>query len=282
MFKIRGADQKEYGPVSAEVMRQWIAEGRVTAQTPVQAEGSSEWKPLSGCPEFQSLPLAGRPAGTPGLPAAQPPGKTSGLAISSLVLGVLGCFGITALVGLVLGIVALAKINRSQGRLGGKGLAIAGICVSGAMLFFSMAGLILPAVAKAKSKAATINCVHHVKQLTLAVHMWSNDNNHTFPTAANWCDAILPTAGSAEVLQCPSDTTGQRCSYAFNTKLSGLSLDKVDPQTVMIFESKGGWNVSGGSNDMVSHHFGTYVVGFADGSVQQVPASRLSQLRWEP
>ena len=35
MYKIIGADQKEYGPVTAEQLRQWIAEGRVNGQTSV-------------------------------------------------------------------------------------------------------------------------------------------------------------------------------------------------------------------------------------------------------
>ena len=37
MYKIIGADLKEYGPVSVEQLRQWISEGRVNAQTKVQA-----------------------------------------------------------------------------------------------------------------------------------------------------------------------------------------------------------------------------------------------------
>src|SRR5881397_4170961 len=52
MFKIIGSDGKEYGPVSADVLRQWIAERRAGAQTHVQAEGSVGWKTLSEFPEF--------------------------------------------------------------------------------------------------------------------------------------------------------------------------------------------------------------------------------------
>jgi hypothetical protein len=52
MYKIIGADQKEYGPVSLEQMRQWLAEGRVNGQTQVQAEGSADWKALAEFPEF--------------------------------------------------------------------------------------------------------------------------------------------------------------------------------------------------------------------------------------
>jgi hypothetical protein len=46
MYKIIGADGREYGPVTADQLRNWIAEGRATAQTRAQAEGSAQWKPL--------------------------------------------------------------------------------------------------------------------------------------------------------------------------------------------------------------------------------------------
>ena len=52
MYKIIGADQKEYGPVTAEQLRQWLAEGRVSAQTQVLPEGATEWKALGDLPEF--------------------------------------------------------------------------------------------------------------------------------------------------------------------------------------------------------------------------------------
>ncbi len=33
MYKIIGADGKEYGPVTAEQLKQWIADGRVNGNT---------------------------------------------------------------------------------------------------------------------------------------------------------------------------------------------------------------------------------------------------------
>jgi len=51
-YRIVGGDQKQYGPVSAEELRQWIAEGRLNAQTQAQVEGDAVWKPLSEYPEF--------------------------------------------------------------------------------------------------------------------------------------------------------------------------------------------------------------------------------------
>jgi hypothetical protein len=330
MFKIRGIDQKEYGPVSVEALKQWMAEGRVAAQTPVQAEGSDEWRPLSSFPELSSLAGPGGPAAAsaatarpPGLPSR--PVQTSGLAVASLVLGVLGCLGIPALVGAVLGIVALVKIKSSQGRLKGQGLAIAGICLAALMLFVVIPvglGLTLPLVQRARmgpmmappvrgrpmppgggarpmppgvgvrpnapisesrGSPQASGCANRLTQICLGVRIYTMDHQDTLPPAATWCDAIAQSIGNnPRVLLCPVDRSGERCSFAFNSHLDGLQVDKVDPRTVMLFECKGGWNVKGGSEDMITHHGNTYVVGFVDGTVQQIPASQLSTLRWEP
>jgi prepilin-type N-terminal cleavage/methylation domain-containing protein len=44
-----------------------------------------------------------------------------------------------------------------------------------------LAGLLLPALAKAKAKAVRINCVNNMKQCGLAFRMWSDDNNNNYP-----------------------------------------------------------------------------------------------------
>jgi len=69
MYKIIGADQKEYGPVTADLIRQWIKEGRANAQTVAQAEGSDAWICLGNIPEFAAD--FGSP--TPTLPPLVPP-----------------------------------------------------------------------------------------------------------------------------------------------------------------------------------------------------------------
>jgi prepilin-type N-terminal cleavage/methylation domain-containing protein len=44
-----------------------------------------------------------------------------------------------------------------------------------------LAGLLLPALAKAKAKAARINCVSNLKQIGLSFRMFSNDHQDRFP-----------------------------------------------------------------------------------------------------
>ena len=52
MYKVIGGDHKEYGPVTSEEARRWIAEGRLSSQSLAQLEGSGEWKPLAAFAEF--------------------------------------------------------------------------------------------------------------------------------------------------------------------------------------------------------------------------------------
>ena len=289
-YTIIGGDQKQYGSVTEGQLRQWIADGRVNAQTRVQVEGAAEWKSLSEFPEFTAALQNFTPPSPPPLPATAPVAnaKTSGMAISSLVLGILGVFtcGTTALFGLILGIVAIVKVKNSGGRLGGGGIALAGTIVSGIFLFMLpvFAAMMLPALAAAKQKAQLINCVNNEKQLALAIRIYSGDNKDKFPPAATWCDAIKTYAGTERIFKCPAANFSSRCDFAFNAKLDGLDTSKINPQTVLIFESDGGWNASGGSELMIGkpRHARMVVVALADGSVRQLPESQLNTLRWDP
>lgn len=146
------------------------------------------------------------------------------------------------------------------------------------------AALLLPALANAKGKAQTINCVNNLKQIALAARIYANDRNDSFPPTATWCDALQTELGSTKVLHCNADTTGQRSTYGYNLQLSGKKDGDVNPRTVMFFEIDGGWNVSGGPEllPQKSRHRQVVNIAFADGSVQQVRVSDLSQLRWNP
>jgi len=58
-------------------------------------------------------------------------GQTSGLAIASLVCSLVGLFiGLASIAGVICGHLALREINQSNGRVGGRGLAIAGLVIS--------------------------------------------------------------------------------------------------------------------------------------------------------
>ena len=111
--------------------------------------------------------------------------KTSGLAIASLVCGVFGLLFLPGLLGVILGIIAISRINSSNGAIKGKGLAIGGLVLSGITTLSSgvvllLASMLLPALGKAKAKANRIKCSNNLKQISSA-HISFSAENDGFP-----------------------------------------------------------------------------------------------------
>src|SRR5690348_11816835 len=67
-----------------------------------------------------------------------------------------------------------------------------------------LAGLLLPALAKAKTKAQGIGCLNNGRQLMLAWRLQSDDNNDILlsaedgfaPARSNWCSGVLDFTGA--------------------------------------------------------------------------------------
>ena len=135
MYRIIGADGKEYGPVPADQLARWLAEGRVEANTRVAVVGSSEWRTLGSFPEF-AYALASSAGVSTGM-VSSPVQKSNPMAVAGLIMGVLSllsclcCYGIPFnLLGVVFSLVALTQINRNPELYTGKGAAIAGLVLS--------------------------------------------------------------------------------------------------------------------------------------------------------
>jgi hypothetical protein len=146
------------------------------------------------------------------------------------------------------------------------------------------AGMILPAMAKGKEKAQTIQSINQLKQVCLAARIYANDHEDRLPPAERWCDTLKNELGSPKVLKSPNDPSPEGCSYAYNSKLSGKKESEVAPDTVMFFETAGGWNQHGGRELLLPRPRSgdVYVIGLADGSVQQISRDRIKALRWDP
>jgi hypothetical protein len=143
MYKIIGADGREYGPVAAGQLRQWMAEGRANAQTLALAPGATEWKPLGALPEFAAQFGPSNPpvmSPLPGLLMPASPRKTNSFAVWGLIFGILSlicCCGCPFnILGLVFSLVGLLQINRHPELYEGRGQAIAGLIISAASLLF--------------------------------------------------------------------------------------------------------------------------------------------------
>ncbi len=133
MYKIVGADGRLYGPVSAEQIKQWIAEGRANAHTQALADGAAAWRPLSAFPEFAGCFAAQVPPSIPPLSGAAPR-KISGWATAGLIFGALSivccCKCLFGVLGIVFSLVGLSQINQNPHIYEGRSMAIVGLALS--------------------------------------------------------------------------------------------------------------------------------------------------------
>lgn len=134
MYKVIGADGKEYGPVSTEQLKQWLVEGRANAQTRVLPEGGVEWQPLATLPDFSGEFLRQPVSPIQSVPIR----KTNPLALTGMILGIVAvtlglccCYGFPFNVaGIVFSILGLVQIKKSPEQYSGKGMAITGLILS--------------------------------------------------------------------------------------------------------------------------------------------------------
>jgi prepilin-type processing-associated H-X9-DG protein len=113
-----------------------------------------------------------------------------GLAIASLVLGILGiftsCLPVLGLTALALGIIALAKASRRPMEYGGKGLAIAGVCLGGlSLLLMPMTmmavTMFVPAVSKARNPAGNSVLATNMENTRKALEAYIRQHHYQCP-----------------------------------------------------------------------------------------------------
>jgi type II secretory pathway pseudopilin PulG len=254
MYKILGADQKEYGPITADTLRQWIAERRANGQTMICLDGTTDWKTLASFPEFSDALTrafgATATTGATGAPqvVAGVEGQKKGLAITSLVLGILSVAAclifVTGIPAIVTGVMALNRARRQPTEYGGKRLATAGIALGAAGIMLTVvvaivAGMMLPALAKAKSRAQSISCINNLKQIALGARIYANDNKGAFPADF---EAMKNELSTPKILCCPGDGSKTRAeswagfgpnNVTYIWMGAGINEEKLNPNQVI-------------------------------------------------
>ena len=128
-----------------------------------------------------------------------------------------------------------------------------------------LAGLLLPALGRAKAKATNAACVNNLRQLGIATRLYSVDNQERLPSAEilptipidpnnplpRICDVLASyvgrTAGtntnSATVFKCPADKKGrfaaEGSSYEWNAELNGRRIDETRTDHAFLLLERG-------------------------------------------
>ena len=108
-----------------------------------------------------------------------------------------------------------------------------------------LAGLLLPAIGRAKNKAQKISCVSSLHQIGVAITMYADDNRQKLPFAERLptmpstnpplpriCDVLISYVGnSSNLFKCPEDRVApetyfqkEGSSYEWNAGFNGLSI----------------------------------------------------------
>ncbi len=208
--------------------------------------------------------------------------RTSDMAVASLILSILG---FTSPIGLVLGMVALRRIDASGGYLRGRGVAIGAISVGGAYLLGLVVVVlgVVPAQAKLRGlDEAARACRDNQRQLAVALLMYTQDWGGRFPPADAWCDAATLYTHTGEAFRCPLRGPTGDCSFTYSPALHGARLGYVaNPREMaMLWDGNGGWNVCGGLASVDFRHGKGANFTFADGRCEWRSKARASGL-WD-
>lgn len=106
-------------------------------------------------------------------PGSLSPQKTSGMAIASLIFGIFFIFFPMPIPAVVFGHIALSQIKKSAGRLGGRGLAIAGLVlgylgIAMIPLILIIAAIAIPNLLRARTAANEASAASTVRSINSA------------------------------------------------------------------------------------------------------------------
>lgn len=179
----RGGQQ--LGPFSLEELRAALGGGQVSPQDLAWWEGAPAWLPVAQVP---GLNIA-TPSVPPILPttAVGPVDPASGMATTSLVLGILSLLGLSCLTGIPAIICGhMARARQKQAGYPSGGVALAGLITgyTGTVLiaFIALlASIAVPVYGRAREKAQLVRSMANAKQIVAACQLYQADHGGEFP-----------------------------------------------------------------------------------------------------
>jgi hypothetical protein len=179
------------------------------------------------------LPPADRP-GTPYSTAGPSPasGKTSGWAISSFILGLLGVF----FLGAPFGVVALRRINRLGQR--GRGLAIAGLVLSAVWLVVIVVAIGVSNLGNATRSPATGAITHGGSLSVFSLAVGDCFNNPPGATSLTSVTAIPCTSAHNAQIYAKFNLSGSMVSYPGDTTLTRDATNGCNARISILDKSK--------------------------------------------
>jgi prepilin-type processing-associated H-X9-DG protein len=164
------------------------------------------------------------PIGYSGPQYGQPQQQGNGLAVASLVIGILGFCLPIGFIAIVLGALGMKKTR--DPRVGGKGMAIAGLVLGivSTMFVLLQVSILLPALNRAREQGNRVKCASNLRQIGLAVQMYANSNKGNFPPdlptlvksqGVGGNTLVCPSTNQTPASGTPSFQLGKDLSYVY-------------------------------------------------------------------
>jgi len=195
-------------------------------------------------------------------------------------LSIIGAFAVGLLIssGFALGILAHLKIKKSKGKLRGKAFSTVGFLLG---IFVVFVILFPPVPSHSVYIHYIMSCYSNIKGLDTAVLLYAADHNGQYPSPIEWCDLLKKqeNLNDKQFICKSADILGDKgsCHYAMNPNCETDS----PADTVLLFETKGGWNQHGGPELLtLDHHHGKCCVVFNDSHIEIIDTKNLEKLKW--
>lgn len=147
------------------------------------------------------------------------------------------------------------------------GVSVIGLYLGGGLLF----AIFSCPHRYTREMAHSAGCLSNVKQISLAMLMYSSDYEDRLPPLNRWNKYMKPSS----YLICPSAESKKVPCYAVNSRLREVSLNdlKNPDRVVFVFESEPGYNRVGGPElfPLKTRHEGIENMSFVDGHAKHIP-----------
>jgi prepilin-type processing-associated H-X9-DG protein len=153
------------------------------------------------------------------------------------------------------------------------------ILVVGLLACVSLIAVVIAFAPPDKRQSPRVTCMVNLRNLGAGLSAYADQHDGKYPLADSWCDLLVDAFILKEHFRCPVGEKKSPCDYAMNPHAGPRGSSEV----VLLFESKPGWNQSGGPELLTTenHHGKGCNVLFVDGSVRFVTPGELVGLKWQ-
>lgn len=134
-----------------------------------------------------------------------------------------------------------------------------------------LAAILFPVFAQVRERARQVSCMSNLSQLSMALHLYAQDYEGSFPPEAHWVEALQEYAKNTHIWLCPSASFSEgRTTYGYEP-----GHHATDPGTERL-----AYDAAVGSQDIMFRHIGRANVLFLNGKIKSISKAQWLEAGW--